>query len=238
MAIGRVSTGLKELDAIMEGYPEGKTILVTGDAGVGKTVLGLQFIVEQCEQGRRCALLATEESPEDLRGQALGFGWDLKKYEDEDLLKIHEVLERRMIEARFSDAADSSAEIHFKDIANYVPENVTNVVVDNIGVYALGMPIEKFREQLDLLVYLLGKKGCTSLIICDDAVGEMYNNIAMYSTYGAIWMFRRENAYTSRRERLIEIRKMRSTQVPLDYLPFEISGAGIKILKSSWDDEQ
>lgn len=237
MAIGRVNTGLKELDAIMEGYPEGKTILVTGDAGVGKTVLGLQFIVEQCEQGKKCALLATEESPEDLRAQALGFGWDLSKYEEENLLKIHEVLERRMIEARFSDSTEPSAEIHFKDIANYVPENVTNVVVDNIGVYALGMPIEKFREQLDLLVYLLGKKGCTSLIICDDAVGEQYNNIAMYSTYGAIWMFRRENAYTSRRERLIEIRKMRSTQVPLDYLPFEISGAGIKILKSSWEDD-
>jgi len=44
---------------------------------------------------------------------------------------------------------------------------------------------------------------------------------------------RRENAYTNRRERLIEIRKMRSTEVPLEYLPFEISGGGIRILKSS-----
>lgn len=236
MAISRVSTGLKDLDKIIKGYPEGKAVLVTGDAGVGKTVLGLHFIVEQCEQGKKCAFLATEESPEDLRAQALGFGWDLSKYEDGGLLKIYEVLERRMIEARFSDPGESSVEIHFKDVANYVPENVSSVVVDNIGVYALGLPIEKFREQLDLLVYMLAKKGCTSLIICDDAVGIQYNNIAMYSTYGAIWMFRRENAYTNRRERLIEIRKMRSTQVPLDYLPFEISGGGIKMLKSNLDE--
>jgi KaiC/GvpD/RAD55 family RecA-like ATPase len=236
MAIDRVSTGLKELDKIIQGYPEGKTILVTGDAGVGKTVLGLHFIVEQCEQGKHCAYLATEEHPEDLRAQALGFGWDLSKYEDKGLLKIHEVLERRMIEARFSDPTEKGAEIHFKDVANYISANVSSVVVDNIGVYALGMPIEKFREQLDLLVYMLGKKGCTSLIICDDAVGDQYNNIAMYSTYGAIWMFRRENAYTARRERLIEIRKMRSTQVPLDYLPFEISGGGISMLKSNLDE--
>jgi KaiC/GvpD/RAD55 family RecA-like ATPase len=236
MAIERVSTGLKELDKIIQGYPEGKTILVTGDAGVGKTVLGLHFIVEQCEQGKRCAFLATEEQPEDLRAQALGFGWDLSKYEEKGLLKIHEVLERRMIEARFSDSTEKNAEIHFKDVANCIPENISSVVVDNIGVYALGMPIEKFREQLDLLVYMLGKKGCTSLIICDDAVGDKYNNIAMYSTYGAIWMFRRENAYTARRERLIEIRKMRSTQVPLDYLPFEISGGGISMLKGNLDE--
>jgi KaiC/GvpD/RAD55 family RecA-like ATPase len=236
MAISRVSTGLKGLDSFIEGYPEGKTVLITGDAGVGKTVLGLHFIVEQCEQGKRCAFLATEESPEDLRAQALGFGWDLKKYEDEGLLKIHEVLERRMIEARFSDPTEKGVEMHFKDIANYIPEKVSSVVVDNIGVYALGMPIEKFREQLDLLVFMLAKKDCTSLIICDDAVGDQYNNIAMYSTYGAIWMFRRENAYTNRRERLIDIRKMRSTQVPLEYLPFEISGGGINILKSKLDD--
>ncbi|MEE9116257.1 MAG: ATPase domain-containing protein [Thermoplasmata archaeon] len=236
MAISRVSTGLKDLDKIIEGYPEGKAILVTGDAGVGKTVLGLHFIVEQCEQGKKCAFLATEESPEDLRAQALGFGWDLSKYEDGGLLKIYEVLERRMIEARFSDPTEKGVETHFKDIANYVHENVSSVVVDNIGVYALGMPVEKFREQLDLLVYMLSKKGCTSLIICDDAVGTQYNNIAMYSTYGAIWMFRRENAYTNRRERLIEIRKMRSTQVPLDYLPFEISGGGINMLKSNLDE--
>lgn len=236
MAIGRVSTGLKELDKIIEGYPEGKSILVTGDAGVGKTVLGLHYIVEHCEKGERCALIATEESPDDLRSQAIGFGWDLQKYEEEGLLKIHEVLEKRMIEARFSDPTEKGAEVNLKDIANLIPENVSHVVVDNVGVYALGMPVERFREQLDLLVYMLSKKECTSLVICDDAVGEQYNNVAMYSTYGAIWLFRRENPYTNRRERLIDIRKMRSTDVPLDYLPFEISGAGIKILKTSWDD--
>lgn len=236
MAIGRVSTGLKELDTILEGYPEGKTILVTGDAGVGKTVLGLHFIVEHCEHGEKCAYVATEESPDDLRSQAIGFGWDLTKYEDEGLLHIFEVLERRMIEARFSDPTEKGLETHFKDIANWIPGDVSYVVVDNVGVYALGMPIEKFREQMDLLVYLLSKKDCTSLIICDDAVGDQYNNIAMYSTYGAIWLFRRENPYTNRRERLIDIRKMRSTQVPLDYLPFEISGGGIRVLKSSWDE--
>ena len=49
-------------------------------------------------------------------------------------------------------------------------------------------------------------------------------------------MFRRENAYTNRRERLIEIRKMRSTKVPLDYLPFEISGGGINMLKSNLEE--
>lgn len=233
MAIGRVSTGLKELDDIIHGYPEGKTVLITGDAGVGKTVLGLHFIVEHCKAGEKCAIVATEESPDDLRAQALGFGWDLKKYEDEGLLHIFEVLERRMIEARFSDPTEKSVEMSLKDIANWIPQDVSYVVVDNVGVYALGMPIEKFREQMDLLVYLLSKKECTSLVICDDAVGEQYNNVAMYSTYGAIWLFRRENPYTNRRERLIEIRKMRSTEVPIDYLPFEISGGGIKVFRSS-----
>jgi circadian clock protein KaiC len=42
----RVSTGIAELDVVIEGgLKAGKTYLVVGEPGTGKTVFGLQFLV-------------------------------------------------------------------------------------------------------------------------------------------------------------------------------------------------
>ena len=39
----RISTGLEKLDSKLQGgYPEGKGILITGNTGSGKTILGLK----------------------------------------------------------------------------------------------------------------------------------------------------------------------------------------------------
>ena len=38
----RLSTGIDKLDELIMGYPKGKTILVSGDSGTGKTILALR----------------------------------------------------------------------------------------------------------------------------------------------------------------------------------------------------
>jgi len=225
----RVSTGISELDKILLGYPKGRSVLITGGAGVGKTIMGLHFIAKCCEKSERSTYIATEETKEDLLAQALGFGWDLIRYEKLGLLEIKRVWEKRMIEAEYAPSSGGNS-TNFIEILQEIPLNVKNVVIDNIGVFAIGMSIHQFREQMDLLVYKLNQRGCTTLIMCDDAVGEQYKDVAMYSSYGAIWLFRRENPFTNRRERLMEIRKMRNTMVPTDYLRFEITDKGIVML--------
>ena len=40
----RIKTGVDGLDDIIEGFPKGKTILITGDPGCGKTIFSLAFI--------------------------------------------------------------------------------------------------------------------------------------------------------------------------------------------------
>jgi len=39
-----ISTGVDGLDALIQGYPKGKTFLVSGVAGAGKTILALHFL--------------------------------------------------------------------------------------------------------------------------------------------------------------------------------------------------
>ena len=47
----RISTGVDELDALIQGYPKGKTFLISGEAGAGKTILALHFF--ECMQDKK-----------------------------------------------------------------------------------------------------------------------------------------------------------------------------------------
>lgn len=75
-----VSTGIDTLDAILhDGYRRGSATLVVGPSGIGKTVMGLQFV---CARGRRQAhsVFATlEENPSQLARAAASLGWSLEE---------------------------------------------------------------------------------------------------------------------------------------------------------------
>src|SRR3990170_6304008 len=91
----RLSTGVKDLDEMISGgYPRNRSILVSGTSGSGKTVLGLHFIHKCCLDGKKCVIIATEETPEDLLSQAESIGRSLSKYFNNSLM-IYRVYEER-----------------------------------------------------------------------------------------------------------------------------------------------
>jgi len=203
----RLSTGIDELDALIQGYPKGKSFLVSGDAGTGKTILALHFLNACCKDGLRCIYIAMEETPEDLKAQAKSFGWGLAEYEEKGLLQIIGVLEQRAEKAEAEADARMPAE----------------------------MRIEKSYQNLMDILSDIREKGlkCTSLVICDETVANLTDNVMMYSVYGAIKLMKRDNPYVDTRERVMDIVKIRNTKIPLDYLLFDITDKGIVLLPKS-----
>jgi DNA-binding response OmpR family regulator/KaiC/GvpD/RAD55 family RecA-like ATPase len=76
-AFDKIATGIETIDDQMGGLIAGKTYLVYGEPGTGKTVFGLQFLNAGLLLGETCALV-TQENPDDLltMGKHLGFDWD------------------------------------------------------------------------------------------------------------------------------------------------------------------
>ena len=76
-ALKKLATGVPGLDVLtLGGIPEGRSTLIAGRSGTGKTVVGLQIASNLARNGITTIVLAVEESPDDLidSGDALSLG--------------------------------------------------------------------------------------------------------------------------------------------------------------------
>jgi circadian clock protein KaiC len=87
-----VATTPKSLTGIMGfdqmtggGVPRGRTTLVMGGPGSGKTIFGLQFLAEGVNVGEPGIFVAFEESVDRIVANADGFGWGLQQLGSEDV---------------------------------------------------------------------------------------------------------------------------------------------------------
>ncbi len=82
--IEKLETGIPGFDLISEGgLPIGRTTLVVGSAGCGKTIFSCQFLIEGIKRGETGVYVTFEESPQNIRKNMRGFGWDIAKLEEE-----------------------------------------------------------------------------------------------------------------------------------------------------------
>jgi circadian clock protein KaiC len=71
------------------GFLTGDAVLVAGGAGTGKTTLGLQYLVNGATQfGEKGIFVTFEQMPDQIYRDAKNFGWDLRRLEQENKLKL------------------------------------------------------------------------------------------------------------------------------------------------------
>lgn len=85
----RVSTGNEVLDEMCGGgFYRDSIILVSGATGCGKTLSVTTFLDDGSRRGEKTLVFAFEESREQLLRNAIGWGMDFQKWEEQGLLKI------------------------------------------------------------------------------------------------------------------------------------------------------
>lgn len=85
----KVSTGVDGLnDVLAGGYAVGRTTLIAGGPGSGKTNLALNFVIGCCQRNEAVAFVAFEESPKALRRNAQTIGFDIAAAEAQNLLAL------------------------------------------------------------------------------------------------------------------------------------------------------
>jgi circadian clock protein KaiC len=141
----RAASGVAGLDAMLGGgLPRAGTTIVQGGTGTGKTLLGLQFLLEGARHGEAGIHFMLEETPAQLRQFAHSLGWDLREFEARGLLTLSYVSPVELSTDRFLHRAR-------QEVAKV---GARRAVLDSLTSMALGVPSERrFKE----LVYAVGK---------------------------------------------------------------------------------
>jgi circadian clock protein KaiC len=88
--LAKLGTGVEGLDEVLDGgFPQGRTTMIRGGPGSGKTLFALQYLVESARKGTAGIFVTFEESADAIRMNAATLGWDLPALERRGLLFIH-----------------------------------------------------------------------------------------------------------------------------------------------------
>jgi len=96
--IEQIPSGIPGLDEMLRGgFPKGRTILVIGGPGSGKTIFGVQFLIKGAyEFGENGLFLSFDERKEHLYSEMEAFGWRLSEAESERKLAFVDAYPRRV----------------------------------------------------------------------------------------------------------------------------------------------
>lgn len=156
-----VKTGIFGLDEIMlGGVISGNVIILEGMPGTGKTTFAIEFLYRGAIEFNEPGLIVTfETSPEKLKRDAAGFGWDLAQLEKDKKLKIVYTSPSVLIEELQTHDGVLSREITNIGAKRVVIDGLTPLKVfgERIG----GRP---YREALHLLIDTLIRFNVTPLL--------------------------------------------------------------------------
>ena len=163
--VAKVPSGVRGLDEVTDGgLPRGRPTLVAGAAGCGKTLLGMQFLVQGAvEYGEPGVHLAFEETPQELAANVASLGYDLPRLEREGLLYLDHV---RLDPAEIVESGEYDLEGLFVRLAAGVAAvGAKRVVLDTIEVlFGALSNTSVIRSELQRLFRWLKDHGLTAVI--------------------------------------------------------------------------
>lgn len=223
----RVTSGIPGLDVLVNGgYFLGSTTVMAGISGVGKTVMGLQFIAEGARLGERSVLLSLDEQVPQLLRNAASIGIDLQP-----------AIDGGGVLMEYDSPQEIDIDHHFHRIEQLVQNfRPKRVLIDSLSTYglALGTQGRLFRDFFHAMVALMKEHQIAAVYNLENP--EMLGMSSMMGVFhmsslvdNIVLMNFIELGDTFRRG--LTIGKMRSN--PVNHSTHEcevVNGAGMRVL--------
>ena len=224
------ATGIIGLDEITGGgFPTGRPTLICGDAGSGKTLLSMEFIIRgSMEFDEPGVFMAFEEKADELATNVASLGFDLKKLQADKKVRIDHVhIERTEIE----ETGEYDLEGLFIRLGHAIDSiGAKRVVLDTLETLFSGLANERIlRSELSRLFHWLKEKGVTAVITGERGEGKLTRHgLEEYISDCVILLDHRViDQISTRRLRVV---KYRGTVHGTNEYPFLIDEDGISVL--------
>jgi len=223
----RISTGIAGLDDLLRGgYVRGRTYLITGDAGAGKTIACLQFVMSGLARGEKAVYVTVDERPGEIVDSAASFSWDLQSHIQEKSLVILDA--SPYFGARGATDKGIDPQKIVADLANYAKRlSATLLIVDPITPLILPNDASSpSQDQARSLIQLLqAQLNTTNLVTAHlpQSSASPSGCVEQFLASGVVQLKAREIDGQCRRA--LSVKKMRGTAVEPDEHPFMLRAA-------------
>lgn len=232
----KIRTGIPGFDLIVDGgLKQGKTIVLSGESGSGKSTFGMQFLHNGALDFDESGIFVTlTQSPQDLLSDFRVYGWEIERLIDEEKIMIIDARPFKMNEEVF-DSADmlfDSEPFPFTHLTQLILQgikkiNAKRLVIDSLSVLSMQYGNQfNTRQGIQKMINALDEKKCTSIFISENF--DTRTPPEWYAASGIVLLNHVQKANTM--ERSIQVIKMRGTKHSEQTYPIRFNQNGYQVL--------
>lgn len=220
----KIPSGIDGFDKLLYGgFPKGRSVLISGEPGTGKTLFTLQFLLAGLKQGETCMFITIDEKPEHILLDAQQMEWDLSPYLNSGKLHILDVTKYFALN---DDHSTIDVEKIISDILGYVKKNkATRLAIDPVAplIFAEQTKAAVIDYIRKLIFAIEEYSDCTTLLTSYVPVGSdkvSHHGIEEFAASGIVLLrlVKHDNKYI----RTIRVRKLRGSRIDLSEYNFDI----------------
>ena len=231
----RVTTGIRGFEHIsMGGLVEGRTTLLVGSSGSGKTLFASELLYRAITQYGRTAVFVTfEEKPADIVRNVRRLNWDLAALvRDKKLVILDASVDRTLVE--------QSGRYDLSGIISQITHAIREVGAELVILDSLGALFHQYenpsilRREILRISETLADLGVTTLMTAERL--EEYGPISRFGIEEFVShcvVVLRHQLQDEKVRRTIQIYKLRGDRHHKDEFPFTIEESGVCILPLS-----
>ena len=232
----KIRTGIPGFDSIVDGgLKQGKTIVLSGESGSGKSTFGMQFLHNGALDFDEPGIFVTlNQSPQELLSDFRDYGWEIERLIDEEKILIIDARPFKTDEDLFesADILYDSEPFPFTHLTQLILQGIKKIhakrlVIDSLSVLSMHYGNQfNTRQGIQKMITSLDEKKCTSIFISE--ILDTRTPPEWYAASGIILLNHIQKANTM--ERSIQVIKMRGTKHSEQTFPIRFNENGYQVL--------
>jgi circadian clock protein KaiC len=232
----KIRTGIPGFDLIVDGgLKEGKTIVLSGESGSGKSTFGMQFLYNGALDFEEPGIFVTlTQSPQELISDFRGYGWEIEKLIEDEKIMIVDARPFKMNDDAFEsgDILYDTEPFPFTHLTQLILQGIKKIrakrlVVDSLSVLSIQYGNQfNTRQGIQKMIHALDERKCTSIFISEDL--DSRTPPEWYAASGIVLLNHTQKTNTM--ERSIQVIKMRGTKHSEQTYPIRFNENGYHVL--------